>query len=62
MGLLLIRQMIYECGQPWWNDVDRVKSKISDRNLSECQFVLHKSRMAGPGRMISVVRCLRVIA
>jgi hypothetical protein len=26
MGLLFIPQVIYEHREPWWNDIDRVKS------------------------------------
>jgi hypothetical protein len=25
--LLFIKQIIYEYGQPWWNDIDKGKSK-----------------------------------
>ena len=32
----------------WWNDNDREKPKYSDKNLSECYFVHHKSHMAWP--------------
>jgi hypothetical protein len=28
MGLLFIPQMIYEHGEPWWNDIDRGKLVI----------------------------------
>jgi len=28
-----------------WNSTDRGKSKYSERNLSQCQFVHHKSHM-----------------
>jgi hypothetical protein len=31
MGLLLIPQIIYEYGEPWWNDIDR-KKWITCRN------------------------------
>jgi hypothetical protein len=43
-GLLFIPQMIYEYGQPWWNDIDG-KQNNSGRNLSHCHFVHHKSHM-----------------
>jgi hypothetical protein len=35
----------HECGQLRWNDIDRAKLKNSERNLSQCQFVHHKSHM-----------------
>jgi hypothetical protein len=28
-----------------WNDIDRGKPKYSERNLSQCHFVYHKSHM-----------------
>jgi hypothetical protein len=30
----------------WWNDTDRGKQKYWERNLSQCQFVRHKSQIA----------------
>jgi hypothetical protein len=44
-GLLFIPQMIYEYGGPWWNDIDRKKPKNSEKKLSQCHFVYHKSHM-----------------
>jgi hypothetical protein len=44
-GLLLIRQMIYEYGDPRWNDVDRGKPKDAEKILSQCYFVHHKSHI-----------------
>jgi hypothetical protein len=44
-SLLFIPQMIYEYGEPWWNDIDRRKPKISEQILSQYHFVHHKSHM-----------------
>jgi hypothetical protein len=43
--LLFIHQVIYEHGEPWWNDIDRGKPKNSKKKLSQCHFVHHKSHM-----------------
>jgi hypothetical protein len=32
-GLLFTLQVIYEYGEPWWNDVDRTKPKNSEEAL-----------------------------
>jgi hypothetical protein len=42
-GLVFVGQVIYEHGQPRWNDTDRTNPKNSDKNLSQCHFVHHKS-------------------
>jgi hypothetical protein len=49
-GLLSIPQVIYDSGEPRWNDIDRLKPKNSYKNLSQCHFVHHKSHMDRPGR------------
>jgi hypothetical protein len=38
--------MIYKYREPWWNDIDRKKPKISE-NLSQSHFV-HKYHMDWP--------------
>jgi hypothetical protein len=37
-------------GEPRCNGIDRVKPKNSEKNLSQCQFVYHKSHMDRAGR------------
>ena len=32
-----------------WNEIDRGKPKYSEKNLSQCNFVYHKSHMGWPG-------------
>jgi hypothetical protein len=49
-GLLFISQMIYESGEPRWNDTDSVKPKSSVKNLSQYHFVRRKSNMDWLGR------------
>jgi hypothetical protein len=48
MGLLFVPQVLYEygqCGEPQWNDIDRVKPKNSEKNLTQFHFVHQKSHM-----------------
>jgi hypothetical protein len=33
----------------WWNKIDRGKLKYSEKNLSQCRFVHHKSHLERPG-------------
>jgi hypothetical protein len=49
MGLLFIPQIIYESGEPWWNDIDKGKLNNSETNLFQCHFVHHKAHMDLPG-------------
>jgi hypothetical protein len=52
-GLLFILLMIYEYGQPRWNDTDSGKPKNSEKMLSQCYFVTanptRTNRGANPG-------------
>jgi hypothetical protein len=41
--------MIYEHGEPLWNDIDRGKQKNSEKNLSQCHFVYNISIQSDPG-------------
>jgi hypothetical protein len=41
MDILFIPQMIYEYGERWWEDIDRVKQKNSEKNLFQCHFLHH---------------------
>jgi hypothetical protein len=43
MDILFILRMIYEYGEREWNDIDWKKPKNSEKNLSQCHFVHHKS-------------------
>jgi hypothetical protein len=40
----------YEFGERMWNDTDRENPKNSEKNLSQCQFVHHKSQIDWTGR------------
>jgi hypothetical protein len=37
--------MIYESGEPRWNDIDKGKPKNSEKNLSQCHIVHHMFHM-----------------
>jgi hypothetical protein len=41
-GVLFIPQIIYECGDPRWNDADSGKSNKSEKNQPQCHFVYKK--------------------
>jgi hypothetical protein len=48
-GLFFILQVIRDCGEPRWNDIDGIKPKNSENKLSHWQFIHHKSHMYWPG-------------
>jgi hypothetical protein len=39
---MFVSQMINECGEPRWNNVDRGKLKKSEKNLSQYHFIHYK--------------------
>jgi hypothetical protein len=43
--ILFIPQMIHEYGERRWNDIGRGKPKNSEKNLSQCHCVHHKSHI-----------------
>jgi hypothetical protein len=43
--LLFIPQIIYESGEPRWIDDVKGKPKNSEKILSQCHFVHHKSHV-----------------
>jgi hypothetical protein len=53
----LIKQLLRLCNingewmsmENWWDDSDKRKWKYSEKNLSQCHFVWHKSPMDWPG-------------
>jgi hypothetical protein len=45
----IVHPWYIEYGQPWRNDTDRGKPRNSDKNLSQCHSVHHKSHMDWPG-------------
>jgi hypothetical protein len=49
-GLLSIPQVMYEHGEPRWNDIDRRKPKNLEKSLSQCHFVHHKYHKGWPRR------------
>jgi hypothetical protein len=44
-GLLFIPQIIYEYGEPWWNDTGRGKTEELGEKPTPGQSVHHKSHM-----------------
>jgi hypothetical protein len=43
--------VIYEHGETWWNDIDKVKLRNLEKNLSYCHFVHYKSYIGCLGLM-----------
>jgi hypothetical protein len=48
--------MTHEHGQPEWNDTDSRKLQNTVKNLSQCNFIHHKSHMASPRLSLDVCR------
>jgi hypothetical protein len=48
-GLLFAPHTIYEYGELRWNDIDRRDPKNSEKTLSQCHSVHHKSKLDWPG-------------
>jgi hypothetical protein len=48
-GLFVFSQWFLSM-EPWWNDTGRGRPKNSERNVSQCHFVHHKSQMNWLGR------------
>jgi hypothetical protein len=41
--------VIYECGEPRWNVIDKEKLKNSEKILSQCQFFTTNTTLTDPG-------------
>ena len=41
--------LVFSVMEHRWNEIDRVKPKYSEKNLSQCHFVHHKSHTHRPG-------------
>jgi hypothetical protein len=45
MGQLVIRQVIFEYGDPWQNDIGSKTEELKEKPVPLCRFVHHKSHM-----------------
>jgi hypothetical protein len=45
MSLLFIPQVIYEYGEPRWNDINGKTKELGGKTSSHCHFVDHKSHI-----------------
>jgi hypothetical protein len=57
--ILIIPQMINKYRERRWNNIDRGKAKNSEKNLSQCHFVYHESRLLNWGPKC-VSNCLKM--
>jgi hypothetical protein len=48
MGLEFMPQVIYEYGEPLWNNIDRENPKNPEKIVSHCHFFHHKCHIDWP--------------
>jgi hypothetical protein len=46
--------MIYESGEPWWNDINRRKPKNLEKDLSQCHLSTTNPTWIDPGANLGV--------
>jgi hypothetical protein len=56
MDILFIPEILYECGEWWWNDIDRGKPKNLDNSYSSATLPTTNPTRIGSG-VIPVLRC-----
>jgi hypothetical protein len=56
MDILFIPEILYECGERWWNDIDRGKLKNLDNSYSSATLSTTNPTWIGCG-VIPVLRC-----